>query len=112
MAICSVVAKERWRSRRSWAHPKTLSKTSTALRRSPNLMAMRLATSWRRWPRSKGSGRECEEEMTMGIALADLIGISPCLYHVTYEDGLGRIRRSRRLESAAALMDAGGQISW
>jgi hypothetical protein len=48
----------------------------------------------------------------MGIALADLIGMSPCLYHVTYEDGLGRIRRSRRLESAAALMDAGGQISW
>lgn len=48
----------------------------------------------------------------MSIVLADLIGISPFLYHVTYEDSLDRIRRLRRLESAASLMEAGGQDEW
>lgn len=48
----------------------------------------------------------------MGINLADLIAMSPCLYHVTYENSLSRIRRLRCLESAAALMNAGGQNSW
>ena len=45
----------------------------------------------------------------MGISLAALIKMSPCLYHVTYEDSLTRIRRVRRLECSAALMEAGGQ---
>jgi hypothetical protein len=48
----------------------------------------------------------------MGINLADLIHMSPCLYHVTYEDSLNRIRRLRCLESAAILMQAGGQLEW
>jgi len=48
----------------------------------------------------------------MGIVLADLCGISPYLYHVTYEDSLARIRRLRRLESADTLMTAGGQLDW
>ena len=45
----------------------------------------------------------------MGIDLAGLTKISPYLYHVTYEASLGRIRSSRRLESAAVLLAEGGQ---
>ena len=45
----------------------------------------------------------------MGIRLADLIKMSPCLYHATYEDSLRRILRLRRLECSASLMEAGGQ---
>lgn len=45
----------------------------------------------------------------MGIDLTGLMKLSPYLYHVTFESSLGRIRKSRRLESAAVLLDAGGQ---
>ena len=45
----------------------------------------------------------------MGICVVQLIEISPYLYHVTYEDSLRRIRKLQRLESAAALMEAGGK---
>lgn len=48
----------------------------------------------------------------MGINLSELTQTSPCLYHVTYEDSLSRIRRLRRLECAATLMKAGGQLEW
>lgn len=48
----------------------------------------------------------------MGIILSDLMELSPFLYHVTYESSLSRIRKLRSLESAAALMKAGGQSSW
>lgn len=55
------------------------------------------------------AAEECEGSIAVSINLADLIEISPYLYHVTYEDSLKRIRKLRRLESAAALMEAGGQ---
>jgi len=48
----------------------------------------------------------------MGICVDHLIEISPYLYHVTYEDSLRRIRKLQRLESAAALMEAGGKRNW
>jgi hypothetical protein len=47
----------------------------------------------------------------MAINLADLIDISPYLYHVTYSTSLARIKRYRRLDSAARLMEAGGRGS-
>lgn len=48
----------------------------------------------------------------MGIELAKLTALSPYLYHVTYQSSVSRIRRLRRLESADALLKAGGQLEW
>lgn len=48
----------------------------------------------------------------MGIDLTSLVRASPFLYHVTYEASLGRIRRLKRLDSAANLMEAGNKLEW
>lgn len=45
----------------------------------------------------------------MAINLNALMGYSPCLYHVTFQESLDRVRKGGRLESAATLMKAGGQ---
>ena len=47
----------------------------------------------------------------MPIFLKDLFAEWPYLYHVTYSSSLDRIKRHRRLDSAACLMDAGGRNS-
>ena len=56
---------------------------------------------------SKGEGMTAK-----GNDVAKLVVLSPCLFHVTYENSLNRIRRVRRLESAAVLMELGGQLDW
>jgi len=44
--------------------------------------------------------------------LEQLTQTSPWLFHVTYESNLARIKRLRRLDSAATLMCAGGETHW
>lgn len=46
----------------------------------------------------------------MAVNLNNLIETTPYLLHLTYEPPLVRIRRMNRLESAARLMELGGQL--
>jgi hypothetical protein len=58
------------------------------------------------------TAHEDNRSSPFGIDLNKLTRISPFLYHVTHQSSLNRIRRLRRLQSAAALMEAGATNTW
>ena len=63
-------------------------------------------------PKRRRTSRASVGCLPMGFELASLSALSPYLYHVTYSSSLPRIRRQRRLECAATLLEKGNQHVW